>query len=57
MQALQYDAEMAEQESQQTLQVTEERLIDLACKVQQFHEQIAQVRMHTYLLFIFTSIS
>ncbi|EIE26560.1 hypothetical protein COCSUDRAFT_59086 [Coccomyxa subellipsoidea C-169] len=41
--ALQYEADDAEQDAQQALQMAEEHLMDLACTVQQFQEQIAQV--------------
>ena len=43
LQALQYEADDAEQDAQQALQMAEEHLMDLACTVQQFQEQIAQV--------------
>lgn len=43
IQALQIDADEAEQEALQTLQFSEDQLMDLACTVQKFQEQIAQV--------------
>lgn len=43
LQALQFEADDAEQEAQQALQMAEEQLMELACTVQRFQEQIAQV--------------
>ena len=43
VQALQYEADDAEQEAQQALQMAEQHLMNLACTVQQFQEQIAHV--------------
>ncbi|BDA40834.1 hypothetical protein COCOBI_01-4880 [Coccomyxa sp. Obi] len=40
---LQREADDAEREARQTLQIAEEHLIHLACAVQRFQEQIAQV--------------
>ncbi len=42
-QVLQREADDAEQEAQQTLQIAEEHLMHLACAVLRFQEQIAQV--------------
>jgi hypothetical protein len=48
-QTLHYDAEVAEQESQQTLHIAEEQLMSMAVQVKLFHDQIFQVSNSTII--------